>query len=159
MPSNGYSNLESRKLSYEAVSPDTMNTLKMMHSSSSDVPFVDNANGQLRIDTEMEGMGQLHQDKEATGCDWDSLISDASELLNFDSPRDTVPYKGPGQNTLDLKTFEAGDNPSEKHEGLNEHHQTVATSLNNFETGEPVEDTDNEVRIQNKAKISSCDHI
>ncbi|XP_024978880.1 protein tesmin/TSO1-like CXC 2 isoform X2 [Cynara cardunculus var. scolymus] len=161
LQSHGCSNLESRKLSYEAVSPDTMNRLKLDDPSASAVPFINNgpANCPLRIGTEIEGIDPLHHSKEVSGCDWDSLISDASELLNFDSPSDTVPYKGPGQNTLDPTTFptsltiakpEASDgNPSEKHEDMKnaaENYATLATtSINNFEAGETAEDADNEV--------------
>lgn len=140
-PPNGSSNLESRKLSYEPVSPDTINTLKINNpSSSSVVPFVNNnsQNNPMRI----EGIDSLHN-KEVSGCDWDSLISDASELLNFDSPSDTVPYKDPGhgqsQTTFDLKPQAVNNNnPSQKHEG-------ASTSLNNFEVADLAEVMDNEV--------------
>lgn len=151
LQSHGCSNLESRKLSYEAVSPDTMNRLKLDDPSASAVPFINNgsANCPLRMETGIEGIDPLHHNKEVSGCDWDSLISDASELLNFDSPSDTVPYKGPGQNTLDLtnaKPEASDDNPSEKHEGLkNAAENHASTSLNNFEAVETAEDTDNEV--------------
>ncbi|XP_023730306.1 protein tesmin/TSO1-like CXC 2 isoform X2 [Lactuca sativa] len=140
VPSNRPSNLESRKLSYEAVSPDTINTSKMDNpSSSSIVPFVNNhsANDPIRIESDIEGIDSLHN--KVSACDWDSLISDASELLNFDSPSDTIPYKGPTQTTLDQKPEAKNDNPSEKHEG-------ASTSLNNFEVGELADDMeDNEV--------------
>ncbi|KAK9070947.1 hypothetical protein SSX86_009515 [Deinandra increscens subsp. villosa] len=149
---NRCSSLESRKLNYEAVSPATMNTLKLAGPSAS--------SGQLTTATEIEGMNQLHNDKEVSACDWDSLISDASELLNFDSPSDNVAFKGPGQSTLDPTSFntslmnakqQANDenhNPSENNEALKgaaENHVKIAsTSVNNFEVGETVEDTDNE---------------
>ncbi|XP_076903063.1 protein tesmin/TSO1-like CXC 2 [Bidens hawaiensis] len=156
MPSNQCSNLDSRKLNYEAVSPVTMNALKLAGSSASSVSFINGPeNGSMRIETEMGG-------KEVSACDWESLISDASELLNFDSPSDTVAYKAPGQSELDAPSFNTslmttepqasnGDNinnSSENNEGLKgavENHVTSdSTSLNNFEVGELVEDTDNE---------------
>ncbi|KAD6795504.1 hypothetical protein E3N88_06400 [Mikania micrantha] len=155
VPLNRCSNLESRKLNYEAVSPVTMNTLKLVGSSALSGPFINSENGPLEIETEIEGINQLHHGKEA--CDWDSLISDASELLNFDSPSDTVAYKGSGQNTLDPTSFNTSlmkqtnddnDDALEINEGLKggtENHVKIAsTSLNNFEAGEAVEDTDNE---------------
>ncbi|KAJ9538228.1 hypothetical protein OSB04_030961 [Centaurea solstitialis] len=161
LQTNGCSNLESRKLNYEAVSPDTMNRLKLDDPSASDVPFINNdsANCSLRMETAIQGLDPLNHNKEVPGCDWDSLI-DASDLLNFDSPSDTIPYKGPGQNTLDhpttfptsvtnAKAEASDDKTSEKNEGLNnaaENHSALAsTSLNNFEAGETAEDTDNEV--------------
>ncbi|KAK1417704.1 hypothetical protein QVD17_26838 [Tagetes erecta] len=145
VPLNRCSNLESRKLNYEAVN--------LVGPSASSGPFINNR-------SEIDGINQLHHGKEVSAVDWDSLISDASELLNFDSPSDTVAYKGPGQSTLDPTSFNTSlmnvkaqansdnDNPSENNEGLKdtvENHLMVAdTSLNDFEVGEPVEDTDNE---------------
>lgn len=149
VPPNGSSNLESRKLSYESVSPDTINTNKIDNPSSSIVPFVNNhsQNNPMRIESDIEGMDSLHN-KEVSGCDWDSLI-DASDLLNFDSPSDTIPYKGPGQTTFDPKPEANNDNPSEKNEGrkgVPENPVMLAsTSLNNFEVAELADDMDNEV--------------
>ncbi|KAI3774436.1 hypothetical protein L1987_48991 [Smallanthus sonchifolius] len=161
VPLNRCSNLESRKLNYEAVSPVTLNTLKLVGPSASSGPF-NNDGPENRVETEIEGINQLHHGKEVSACDWDSLISDASELLNFDSPSDTVAYKGSGKSTLDPTSFNTSlmnadaqaeangdnDNSSENNEGLKgaaEHSVKIAsTSLNNFEVGEPVEDTDNE---------------
>ncbi|XP_071691531.1 protein tesmin/TSO1-like CXC 2 [Rutidosis leptorrhynchoides] len=140
----GCSNLESRKLNYGTISSDTMNTLTIVGPP---VPFVNNrvVNGPVSIETEMGGISPLHRCREVSACDWDSLISDASELLNFDSPTDTVPYNGSGASVMNV---EPNDNRSEINEGLKdlpEGHLTVATtSINNFEAGEPTEDTDNE---------------
>ncbi|KAJ0743779.1 putative transcription factor Tesmin family [Helianthus annuus] len=153
VPLTQCSNLESRKLNYEDVSPVTMNTLKLMGPSASSVPFINGpTSGSLRLETEIG--------KEVSACDWDSLISDASELLNFDSPSDTVAYKDPGQSALDPPSFNTSlmnakpqangdnDNSLENNDGLKgaaENHLTIAsTSLNSFDVGEPVEDTDNE---------------
>lgn len=148
VPLNGCSNFESSKLSYEPVSLNTMNTLKMAGPSASSAPFINNVSASLRIEGEIEGIDALHHGKEATGCDWDSLISDASELLNFNSPSEMVPYKGSGQSTLDCTDYKVDgtdNNPSEKNDGMNgapENHQTVDSTLNNFEVGEQVEDAD-----------------
>ncbi|KAK9059590.1 hypothetical protein SSX86_020294 [Deinandra increscens subsp. villosa] len=158
VPSNGCSNLESRKSSYEVVRPYT-NTLKMVVPSASSVSFTNNGseNGSFRMETETEGTNQLPHSKEVSACDWDSLISDDSELLNFNSPSDTVTYNGPGQSTLQPTSFNAslmntkpqanGNSFSENDEGFNgdaENHVNIAsTSLNNSEA-EPLEDTDTE---------------
>ncbi|XP_076944044.1 protein tesmin/TSO1-like CXC 2 [Bidens hawaiensis] len=145
LPSNVCSNLESRKLSYEPVRLDT-NLVKTVGPSTSSVPFVNNRfeNGPFNIETNVEGTNELSNNKEVSTCDWDSLISDDSEMLNFNSPSDTVPYAGPGQNTLHPN----GDNISEDNEGLIgavDNRVTVANiSLNSIEVGEPVEDADNE---------------
>nr|XP_043625756.1 protein tesmin/TSO1-like CXC 2 [Erigeron canadensis] len=157
---NGCSNFESRKLSFDAVSPNSMYMLKMVGSSVSTIQYINNGftDGLLRIETEVEGIDALHHDKNEAGCecDWDSLI-DVSELLNFESPSDTVLYKGPGQSTLDHTSFnmlvenvkpEANvDNSLEKNEGLKEVHGNhvtdASTSVNNNDAGEPAEGTDN----------------
>lgn len=41
----------------------------------------------------MEKMCQVTQSGEAAECDWESLISDAADLLNFDSPKDAITYR------------------------------------------------------------------
>ncbi|GJV57574.1 hypothetical protein Tco_1458579 [Tanacetum coccineum] len=58
-----------------------MNALKMVGPSASSAPFISNAStdGSLRIEGEIKGIDALHHGKEVTGCDWDSMISDASE--------------------------------------------------------------------------------
>ncbi|KAI3712427.1 hypothetical protein L1987_70983 [Smallanthus sonchifolius] len=138
VPSNGCSHLESRKLIYEAVCPDT-NTLNMVDPFASSIPFINNGseNGSFRTETEIKVINQLPHSKELTACDWDSLISDDSELLNFNSPSDTL---------MNSQPQASGDNPSENDEGMqgaSENHVTVSsTSLNNFEV--PMDDTDNE---------------
>ncbi|KAI7748532.1 hypothetical protein M8C21_024100 [Ambrosia artemisiifolia] len=142
VPLNQRSNLESRKLSYEAV--------KLMGPPAPSIPFINSGpeNGSMRLEAEIGGINQLHHGKEVSACDWDSLISDASELLNFDSPSDTVAYKGSGQSALDPPSFNTSlmnakpqvhgdnDNSSENNEGLK-------GAANNFEVEEPV-DADNE---------------
>ncbi|KAJ0442920.1 putative transcription factor Tesmin family [Helianthus annuus] len=164
-PSSGCSNLESRKLIYEPVRLDT-NTLKTAGPSASSVPFISNGpeNGSFRNEPEVEGINELPHSKEVSTCDWDSLISDGSELLNFNSPTDTVPYKAPDQNTLHPTSFNTlltnakpQANPLENDEGLKgaaENYVVVtSTSLNKFEVGVPVEDTDNEGGSLNKFEV------
>ncbi|GJV39559.1 tesmin/TSO1-like CXC 2 isoform X2 [Tanacetum coccineum] len=96
----------------------------------------------------LKGFEATQHGKEVTGCDWDSMISDASELLNFNSPSEMVPYKGSGQNTLDCTDYKVDgtdNNPSEQNDGMKdepENHLTVDSTLNNFEVAEPVEDAD-----------------
>nr|GEX40433.1 protein tesmin/TSO1-like CXC 2 isoform X2 [Tanacetum cinerariifolium] len=150
VPLKGCSNFESSKLSYDPASLNTMDMLKMAGPSASSAPFINNApaDGSLRIEEEIEGIDALHHGKEVTGCDWDSMISDASELLNFNSPSEMVPYKGSGQNTLDCTDYKVDgtdNNPSEQNDCMKdepENHLTVDSTLNNFEVAEPVEDAD-----------------
>ncbi|XP_071716943.1 protein tesmin/TSO1-like CXC 2 [Rutidosis leptorrhynchoides] len=131
VPSNGYSNLESTRLNYRVINSNNLNTSTVVGPPVS-------------IETEMEGISPLNHSREVSACDWDSLISDASELLNFDSPTETVPYKDSGGSLINV---EPDDNHSEKSEGLKDaedHLTVVSTSLIDSEAGEPIEDTDNE---------------
>ncbi|KAI3469608.1 hypothetical protein Pfo_026271 [Paulownia fortunei] len=64
-------------------------------NSSKLVPFVQEASQRDSYESEvsMKGVSQIDQNKEATSCDWENLISDASDLLIFESPDDTDSYK------------------------------------------------------------------
>lgn len=63
--------------------------------NSRNVPFVQEASQSRSFGTEvnMQGLSQMDQNKDAKPCGWDSLISDASDLLIFESPNDTDSYK------------------------------------------------------------------
>ncbi|KAF8401734.1 hypothetical protein HHK36_012680 [Tetracentron sinense] len=51
---------------------------------------------------EIQGTGQIGQNKEeSTGCDWESLISDAADLLIFDSSTNGETSKGQDQKLVD----------------------------------------------------------
>ncbi|KAI3459413.1 hypothetical protein Pfo_016076 [Paulownia fortunei] len=92
-------------LSYDCVSPNSSlrpsRCLKAKCvaeyacTSSTLVPFVEEASqrGLYRGEMNLEGVSQIDQNKEATSCDWESLISDASNVLVFESPNGTEPYK------------------------------------------------------------------
>ncbi|KAK9160906.1 hypothetical protein Syun_007247 [Stephania yunnanensis] len=47
---------------------------------------------------------QVEQTKEEIGCDWENLISDAADLLAFDSPDNIVVQKPRDQNLVTLQT-------------------------------------------------------
>ncbi|KAL8047998.1 hypothetical protein ABFX02_07G034900 [Erythranthe guttata] len=71
---------------YDFSSPNASCGLKDKHVSV--VPFVQNNN--------MEGVSQsqvIDRNQESKTCDWDSLISDATDLLIFESPNDADTYK------------------------------------------------------------------
>ncbi|KAJ8765823.1 hypothetical protein K2173_015720 [Erythroxylum novogranatense] len=52
-------------------------------------------------EVQFQGTCQAEQKKDATVCDWDNLISDAADLLIFNSPMDTEGYKGLVQKSQD----------------------------------------------------------
>ncbi|CAA3009754.1 Hypothetical predicted protein [Olea europaea subsp. europaea] len=58
------------------------------YTSSTFVPFIQEASqkGLYGSGENEEGVNQIDQDKEATGCDWESFISDATDPLIFESP-------------------------------------------------------------------------
>ncbi|KAL3505969.1 hypothetical protein ACH5RR_031351 [Cinchona calisaya] len=58
------------------------------------VPFSQAGSGKglFANEASMEGMCQSNH-RDAVGCDWESLISDATDLLNFDSPKDADAFK------------------------------------------------------------------
>lgn len=59
--------------------------------SSTLVPLVEETSqmGLYRTEVNLEGVSQTDQHREAASCDWESLICDASDLLNLESPDDT----------------------------------------------------------------------
>ncbi|XP_038704263.1 protein tesmin/TSO1-like CXC 3 isoform X2 [Tripterygium wilfordii] len=50
--------------------------------------------GSLECEAGVENMCQTEQRNEGTGCEWESLISEAADLLIFNSPGDTDAFKG-----------------------------------------------------------------
>ncbi|CAA2954659.1 Hypothetical predicted protein [Olea europaea subsp. europaea] len=64
-------------------------------TSSTFAPFIQEASQKAFYATEenKEGVDQIEQDKEATGCDWESFISNASDILIFESPINTESCK------------------------------------------------------------------
>ncbi|KAH6808917.1 hypothetical protein C2S51_026700 [Perilla frutescens var. frutescens] len=60
-------------------------------SSSALVPLIQEA--AQRGEVNMDVVTQTDQNKESTSCDWDHLMSDASDLLVFESPDDRDSYK------------------------------------------------------------------
>ncbi|KAL8485208.1 hypothetical protein ACS0TY_027489 [Phlomoides rotata] len=67
------------------------------YASSSSTLIVQQDDSQscsFRSKVNIEGVTENHQNSECTSCDWNNLISDASDLqLIFDSPDCTDPYK------------------------------------------------------------------
>ncbi|OVA05412.1 CRC domain [Macleaya cordata] len=58
----------------------------------------------FETEVELVGLCQLDQTKEEKGCDWENLISEASNLLLFDSFTDVEAPKGQNQNAVDSET-------------------------------------------------------
>ncbi|KAL6292047.1 hypothetical protein ACE6H2_000189 [Prunus campanulata] len=104
-----------RNLKYDCGSPDCDPTccgteahceLEVADLSASLVPYVQKTSeeGSSNDEAHLQIICQTLQRKEGTGCDWESLISDAADLLIFDSPNGTEAFKGLMQNSLDSVT-------------------------------------------------------
>ncbi|BFG13929.1 hypothetical protein CerSpe_002020 [Prunus speciosa] len=104
-----------RNLKYDCGSPDCDPTccgteahceLEVADLSASLVPYVQKTSeeGSSNDEAHLQIICQTVQRKEGTGCDWESLISDAADLLIFDSPNGTEAFKGLMQNSLDSVT-------------------------------------------------------
>ncbi|PHT38638.1 hypothetical protein CQW23_22211 [Capsicum baccatum] len=86
----------SRTLNYD--SPSTLPTGNMRGKSLAEftgssvtyIPLVQDMSGKglVRCEMNMEGTNEIDPNKEASGCDWENLICDATDLLIFDSPGD-----------------------------------------------------------------------
>lgn len=76
---------------------------EMASTSVSVVQFVQEAseNGASEADVRLQRTCQMEQKNEVTGCEWESLISDAADLLIFNLPNDSEDFKGLMQKSLD----------------------------------------------------------
>ncbi|ONI26346.1 hypothetical protein PRUPE_1G019100 [Prunus persica] len=105
-----------RNLKYDCGSPDCHPTtrcgteahceLEVADLSAPLVPYVQKTSeeGSSSDEAHLQIICQTVQRKEGTGCDWESLICDAADLLIFDSPNGTEAFKGLMQNSLDPVT-------------------------------------------------------
>lgn len=90
-----------RTLDYECSSPMPSSGVKnkslsqFAGSSVTIIPLVQDVSGKGLMGSEvnMEGVSQVDRNKEAAGCEWESLITDAADLLIFDSPNDAEAFK------------------------------------------------------------------
>ncbi|XP_057475567.1 protein tesmin/TSO1-like CXC 2 [Actinidia eriantha] len=99
----------SQTLNYECGSPDCTATAcretetkcvsELARTSKSVVPYNHEVSQTIFVESGMhlEGIRNIEQNREADGCDWDSLISDATDLLTFESPNNADAFKGPFQ--------------------------------------------------------------
>ncbi|KAJ4842785.1 hypothetical protein Tsubulata_024928 [Turnera subulata] len=95
-----------RTLKYDCDSPECDSTTRcgtqsgclseLAGTSGSLVPLVMEAGqkGSSQGETSAEGIHQIEEKTEAAECDWESLISDAADLLIFNSPVDPEAFKG-----------------------------------------------------------------
>ncbi|XVF28785.1 hypothetical protein REPUB_Repub15cG0061300 [Reevesia pubescens] len=76
-------------------------------TSVSIVPFVQEASEKGISDgaLEVSGICLIEQKRETIGCDWESMISDATDLLIFNSPNDSEAFRGVIQKSLDPCTI------------------------------------------------------
>lgn len=74
-------------------------------TSLSIVPFVQEASEKCLsyggMEVEVTGMFQTEQKRETIGCHWESMISDAADVLIFNSPDGTEAFRGVIQQSLD----------------------------------------------------------
>lgn len=72
-------------------------------TSASVVPFVekDSENGSFEDEVHLQDASQIEQKKEEVGCDWESLISDAQDLLIFNYQNESEAFKGLIQKSMD----------------------------------------------------------
>ncbi|XP_019180463.1 PREDICTED: protein tesmin/TSO1-like CXC 2 [Ipomoea nil] len=162
-----------RTLDYECSSPNSSpmpssgvknrNLLQFAGSSVTIIPLVQDVSGKGLMGSEVD------RNKEASGCEWESLMPDAADLLIFDSPNDAEAFKkamdssprsvpfvaNEIQNMETFSTVSYGElvgdgsetqNQSAQPGGGNELHQYSETqdiipdsSLNNAMTGGPNE--------------------
>ncbi|XP_061992024.1 protein tesmin/TSO1-like CXC 2 [Rosa rugosa] len=104
-----------RNLNYDCGSPDC-NTSRcgikedcdseLAEFSASVSQYVQETSDKCSSDDEAQQqlICQSEQRKEGTGCDWDSLISDAADILIFDSPNSTDAFKELMNHSLDPMT-------------------------------------------------------
>ncbi|KAK3190114.1 hypothetical protein Dsin_029675 [Dipteronia sinensis] len=102
-----------RALKYDCGSPGCSSTpcsvieanyvSEQAGTSASVVPFVekDSENGSFEDEVHLQGASQIGQKKEEVGCDWESLISDAQDLLIFHYPNESEAFKGLIQKSMD----------------------------------------------------------
>ncbi|KAK2647077.1 hypothetical protein Ddye_022272 [Dipteronia dyeriana] len=102
-----------RALKYDCGSPGCSSTpcsvieancvSEQAGTSASVVPFVekDSENGSFEDEVHLQGASQIEQKKEEVGCDWESLISDAQDLLIFHYPNESEAFKGLIQKSMD----------------------------------------------------------
>ncbi|XWS39283.1 hypothetical protein CRYUN_Cryun18bG0037900 [Craigia yunnanensis] len=101
-----------RTLKYDCGSPNcdpapcVIETNCVSESTCTSVSIVQEASEKGLSDGRMEvpGIFQIEKKRETIGCDWESLISDANDLLIFNSPNDSEAFRGVIQKSLDTGT-------------------------------------------------------
>ncbi|XP_044500486.1 protein tesmin/TSO1-like CXC 3 [Mangifera indica] len=75
---------------------ETNSVSELTSASLSIVPFTREASEKVSSEGEihLHGTSNIEQKKEAAGCDWESLMSDASDLLIFNFPDESEVFKG-----------------------------------------------------------------
>uniref|UniRef100_A0A2P2JIN9 CRC domain-containing protein n=2 Tax=Rhizophora mucronata TaxID=61149 RepID=A0A2P2JIN9_RHIMU len=84
-------------LKFDCGSPDCGPTAHCGTQSDCEPSQKISAEGEMQL----QGMHQIEQKKEAIECQWESLISDAADLLIFNSPMETEAFQGLFQKSLD----------------------------------------------------------
>ncbi|OMO85620.1 hypothetical protein COLO4_21540 [Corchorus olitorius] len=99
-----------RTLKYDCGSPNCDPAPCLIETNSvsestctSIVPFVQEASEKGLSDSGVEVAG-IEQKRDSAGCDWESLISDAADLLIFNSPNDSEAFRCVIQKPMDPGT-------------------------------------------------------
>lgn len=87
--------------SYRGIEADSV--LELDVTSASLIPCNQDVsvNTSFQVDALQQGTCLIEQKKEEAGCDWESLLSDTTELLIFDSPIEPEDFKGLIQKSQD----------------------------------------------------------
>lgn len=101
-----------RALKYDCGSPgcdptpcgiETNSVSEMTSASMPVVPFAQEASENVSSQGEvhLSGTSHIEQKKEAAGCDWGSLMSDAADILIFNFPDESEAFKGLMHKSMD----------------------------------------------------------
>lgn len=153
----------SRTLNYECSdSPSTLPTGNMRGKSLSEfagtsvtyIPLVQDMSGKglLRREVNMEGTNEIDTNKEASGCDWENLICDATDLLIFDSPGDPEAFtKATGPN---FRPFGFVSNQMQNMQDFSQV-STSGCSGNGNETEKPSTQPEDETQVKEYAETQN----
>ncbi|KAK9292144.1 hypothetical protein L1049_020103 [Liquidambar formosana] len=98
-----YSSLDGDMVPYNVVK--TNNVPEMAGTPASPIQFVQDVSEErhhsFESEIELRGICRIEQNKETAGCDWENLISNATDLLISDSSINNEHYEGQDYETVD----------------------------------------------------------
>ncbi|KAM7278795.1 hypothetical protein ACFE04_005929 [Oxalis oulophora] len=131
-------------LKYHCGSPDFDDVASPANQTQSQSNLVDDSTEDASSQ-DCLGTCQTEHKNESTGCDWDTMLTDAADLLFFNSPADSEAlkalFKSPFQPTVNVmldvprmlqsQQIETGDQSSQSDEALNQKQGSIATTTQN----------------------------